>query len=232
MNIKRTTALIVVCAGVVAIGTLMRMFAQGTAPVHRRTVGYVTGRPIVSLIKPGDAELTVVGVTSPQLRVLAPQGTSEIEWEGHLADVILRIRVTGTQAAITARGDWVTSTVSGQIKEVLKPSSKTTFAIDQQVSFAMDGGDVTLAMPGSAFPIRVHADVPWAMPFQTGVEYLAFGWLPTSDQLLVGLDAAYELTTDGYVRSLVRDRPADEINGALASDVLTKLRSVSLVAGR
>jgi hypothetical protein len=229
---KRDSALLTACAGLVAIGALMSAFAQGNAPTHHRTIRYVTGRPLATLIKTGDTDLTVVAATSPPLRVQAPPGMTEIEWETRGADVILRVHVIKKQPALTNGGDWVKTLIFADIKEVLKPASKATFSVGEHVSFTMDGGDVTLTAPTNAGPTVVHADVPWAIPFQTDVDYLIFGWLPSPTELVVSPHAAYELTTDGYVRSLLRDRSADEINGALASQVLGAIRSIPAMAPR
>jgi len=222
----RSTHVAVCLAVVPAIMGVLAMFAEsGSNQV--RSVRYARGRPIASLIKPDDTELVIVSSSSPPLIVTAPPGTSEIEWETHNADVVLQLRVDNVEPTLTDSGDWIETKVSAVVVDILKSTPKRSFSAGERVGFMADGGEIKMIAPSTNRPITVKAEVPWSMPFQPGVDYLAFGWIPEDEKLVISPHAAYELTSDGHLRSLLRHRPADEVNGAPASQILEQIRLAS-----
>jgi hypothetical protein len=223
-------------AGLIAVGVLSFAiavivgFAQGKA-TGVRTTTFVKGRSLESLVKPGDSEIVVIPIGDPPVRVLAAPGTSEIDWETQHADVVLRVSIQRKQSFSTANRDWIETTFTAGIQEVLKPSKKVDFQAGQDIAFTVDGGELSISAPTAPGPVRVRAQVAWAIPFEVGEQYLIFGSIPSDSQLIVTPDMAYEMTTDGYVRSLVRGRPLDEIHGAPASSVLNKVRTAAASSG-
>lgn len=180
--------------------------AREQPSVQERSIRRVGGAPLASLLRDSDRVLTVVAQSEFGLEVPPPEGTTLAEWKTLFSDVVAVVDVTERTSKVSDEGDWITSTVTATLVDVLKQPQKTALHAGERVSFPQSGGEIQL--DGKI----VRAVFSHSQPLLPGHRYLLFVLLNDDGRWNAGPSEAYEIE-EGRLRALRRrtGRPADAI---------------------
>ncbi len=101
------------------------------------------------------------------------------------ADVAIVVTVTKKRSQITHKGNWITSTVSGDVERILKTHELFRVTEGDSVDFEESGGIVQIG------PTEVRAVVPWSPPLEINRRYLLFARIDDG-RLIVSAASIYE----------------------------------------
>jgi len=211
------------CSGAVVLTSLLiPSHVFGQAPDARvRKVQRSPGKPVSELVQPHEDTILLMDTTSRPLEVLSPANVSIIDWKSQGADAIMVAEVHSVDAKLSQSQDWITSTITGSIVEVLKKPRWWNALPGDQLSFNWDGGEILIG------GTRVIAVVPWSKPFEQGKRYLMFfGADPSNKTVITGPTAAYEMTEVRGFRRLAQNLSGDEEIEKLSPEaVLIRIRA-------
>ena len=196
-------------------------FAQAQKPhkASARQVSQQRGVPIISLLRPGETQLTIVSAQrDPPLLVLPPPGTSLAAWLTLGSEVVMKARVESRLSMLSPDKDWIDTSVQIKILQVLKSTDRRSFYEGQEVSFMERGG--SLEVEGR----QIDAIVRWASRFEIGKEYLIFAGLNSANDLVTGAGSSYEIVHGASLRSLVKTEPSDSISESSLNSVLEEIQ--------
>jgi len=192
------------------------------------SVPYKKGADILSRVPLGTRAVRLVQHGSTPLRVAPPDGMPEWEFRTRNAAAVALIQVASRVGASTPTRDWVDSTVSALVLEVLKSDGAGELAANQTITWTEPGGEVVLA------GVHVVAEKRWAVPLRVGATYYAFLGRDAEGRWQAPATEIYEVVDDG-AESMVRStRRARVEASALRLAVLAsrQLPSVRQSGGR
>jgi len=137
------------------------------------------GVPITQLAKGGERELIVQKDATAPLQVEPPPGMTVLEWRTAHADYAMVVHVDTITPSLTPKADWIVSTVSAHVKQVLKNKDAAQINENDVVSFVQQGGEAALN------GMHVRAVLPWADSFKIGNDYLIFASVTEDGQRLL-----------------------------------------------
>jgi hypothetical protein len=179
------------------------------------------GKRLADLVRDTDRELVIEDHLTIADKAPPNEGYSLAHWKTVFSDVVLVVRVSQVQSALTLEQDWITTTVRATAQEVLKNSTAAELRQGTQLKFKLDGGEILLGRT------RVHAHSKLAKPFRQGKAYLIFASVGPNDELWAYVDESYELADGKLLRQLVRE-PSDEITEQDLGSVLYEIRRTAL----
>jgi len=139
-------------------------------------------------VRATDRTLMVSDNRDGPLMVFPAPGTSTIDWLVSASDAALMLHVTRKIGRITARGDWVESTIEAKVTEVLKGSPYRKLIPGDSLTFQEDGGEVLIN------GTRVVASVPSARAIIRGEDYLLFVNIDRARRdIIAGPESTYQV---------------------------------------
>lgn len=138
-----------------------------------RTVSYKRGRRLDSLLRPSDEVLEVIdeqpyGLPPPPPPPGYPgHGKPELQRRVEATPFIALVRITRLEGSLTRAGDWVRTTVHGEVRHVYKARSEASLA-DGTVTLMARGGEVRVGRQ------RIRARHHSASFLEREAEYLVF----------------------------------------------------------
>jgi hypothetical protein len=185
----------------------------GQAPqaTDEKKVLHRKGKPLSQLIPSGAQSVVVEKDQSPPHYVEPPRGTSRLEWLTTLAPIVLVVRVETMDPALTADEDWITTSVTGRVEEILKKPAADPLSVGAAIRFVQDGGEANVR--GTS----VRAVLPWADSFREGERYLVFA-KHADDKWLIDAGTSYLIDSGDMLKPLARQgRAASEASVSLAA---------------
>jgi hypothetical protein len=181
------------------------------------------GRPLFSLIKPGQTQLIVEKDQAAPHYVEPPPGVSQLEWLTSVAPVVAVIRVDAMDPRLTADHDWIEPTVRARVEDVLKKPAGDPLAVGDFITFTQDGGEIHVR------GVHIKAQLPWADSFREGGQYLVFAQRrKEAIDWLIDAASAYQvnLANDKLI-SLARRGKARTEEGSTLADAAARVRRAS-----
>jgi hypothetical protein len=144
---KVTVAMILLLLGGFAV-------LQGLNQENQSGTRFLTlerGKRLADLVRDTDRELVIEDHLTIADKAPPNEGYSLAHWKTVFSDVVLVVRVSQVQSALTPEQDWITTTVRATAQEVLKNSTAAELRQGTQLKFKLDGGEILLGRT------RVHA---------------------------------------------------------------------------
>jgi hypothetical protein len=179
------------------------------------------GRPLFSLIKPGQTQLVVEKDQATPHYIQPLPGVSQLEWISSKAPVVAVIRVDAMEPTLTAEQDWIETTVRARVEDVWKKPAGDPLAVGDSMTFIQDGGEIHVA------GVHVTARLPWADSFREGGQYLVFAErLKGAADWLIDGGTSYEVNQagDNKLFSLARRGKARTEDGTTVADAAARVR--------
>ena len=208
--------------------TIARMFAGGVLllfagltvsvalALNDRQITLKKGEPIEERILPTDQQLLVVADTDPPLEVSPPDGTTEVQWLTQLSPIVAIIEVKQLKPWLTEDRDWIKSTVTAEVIEVIKGDLTT----GQTVTFDVDGGEMMIK------GTKVRGEVSWKKSFRKNAQYLVFtGWKESAPARVLGAPYGFRLTDEGTLEQL--GGATKPLDGVPAAATLAEIRAAA-----
>ena len=196
---------------VLASGVLVALSRTAQNPGEQGYARSKKGTPIAALAKAGQKSLLVLKDQAPPLSVEPPPSTRQLEWVTSVLPTALVVRVTTVEPHLTAGTDWIESTVTATVEQVLKTPATLPLVQGQSVQFTQDGGDMDLS------GVQIHAVLPWADGFNPQSEYLIFANATDDGNLVVNPFTAYRIGIASALVPLAKaGNPRSEIDVPLA----------------
>ena len=165
MTTTRHVAQIVLVLAVVLSAIATIAGAQSTPRVVKR----ISSRPIEQAIQTGDTAITVIDTSDPANPVFPGPGESLLAWSCGLSNAVVVMNTVAVQATLTPSHDWITTTYTASVEQVVWPSGGIDWLpTGQQFSFAQGGGTLQI---GSTL---VTAKKPELRTLDVGKRYLTF----------------------------------------------------------
>lgn len=175
-----------------------------------------TGKPLSTLIRPGDRELHVKGGAEPPLRVAPNPGETQIQQLVRLKNAAVIAEVISVRPHLTDEGDWIVTDVTLRVSEVVNSVYYEDLTVGAELPLVIDGGEVQIDRT------KVKALNDWQRRPSVGEHYLLFvGKRPTGP--LLGPGEAYRIDGE-HLERLVVEGPPDEIARSRKADVLAAIR--------
>lgn len=139
-----------------------------------RHVVRVRGQRLTDQLRPTDEALEVVdepryGTPPPPAPAGDPDhGKSRLQRLCEITPVILTVHVRSQQSALTPSGDWVQTTIRGEIVEVLKNTLSKSLSAGDEVALSGTGGEVIVGRQ------KIRAYDRGTSPWRYNSTYLVF----------------------------------------------------------
>jgi hypothetical protein len=174
-------------------------------------------RRIVDSLKPGEVAILLEDPFYRNLKGFPPN--TELEANTYLADAVVIAEVQAVQSRLTLLEDWITSTATASILNVVKRPTWWNAAPGERLSFNWDGGEMVLA------GTRVTAVIPQqSRPVEAGKRYLLFLRIDPIDKTIhAGPPLTYEITDVSGPRRLGQQ---EDLELSSMDDVLSRIRGV------
>lgn len=177
---------------------------------------------IVDSLRPGEVPILL---EDPFYRNLAAQGflppitEPRLETNTYFADAVVIAEVQAVESRLTLLEDWITSTATASILNVVKRPTWWNAAPGERLSFNWDGGEMVLA------GTRVTAIIPQqSRPVDAGKRYLLFLRIDPIDKTIhAGPNLTYEITDLSGPRRLGQQ---EDLQLSSMDDVLARIREV------
>jgi hypothetical protein len=158
---------------------------------------YSKGRDLLTRLDPADRDVELVqDCCPPTTGVVA--GLSRFQLLTQMSDVVASVRVVGLEGSLTDSRDWVTSTVSGYVEEVLKADALGPVPGER---LFLEYGEGAVALGERT----IRSRRTWAAPLEEGAVYLVFLTRGQNGELLdLEPSNVFSVVSDSY-RSLVID---------------------------
>lgn len=184
------------------------------------TLSYRRGADIRDRIDPNASAVTILQKGAEGLVVAPPDDMSVEEFMTREHDAVALVKIVRKDGYLTPAADWIKSTVTAQVLDVLKPDPRGSLAPDKLIAFPEHGGDVQIGAT------HVSAVRMWAEPLQTGAIYLVFfqqdkeGRLSASEGSIVRIeqDRVYGLTE--YTKRALQEHSSSALIDAVRANSL------------
>lgn len=181
------------------IGLVLAADPLSSTPTDAPTVHSRKGVPLANLGRGDEKEVIVEKDASPPLFVDAPAGTGELEWLTSVSEAVLKIRIERIESSLTEDNDWIISTVTAVVVDVLTTSPSSGLFNGSRITFRQDGGQ--LDVNGR----RIHAVLPWSMAFREGKTYLVFATTdPNTGELLIAPESSFKVDSASKLVPLLK----------------------------
>ena len=204
-----------------------------TAPAAKpgeRSVRHVPGQPVDRVLREDDRILTIVSDQPPPMLVGPPGGVmTNVEWLTTLSEYVALVDVTASESSLSEKADWVFTTHTASVVELLKDVKKSIPLADQQVSFRVSGGQINVRGR------QVRAGIPWTKEFKPGHQYLIFGSISSEGELRVGALTSYEVVGQRLTSMAdigVGGKPANDVGNLSPGDAVELIRLAARQPGQ
>ena len=216
----RKTALIAI-AVVVTGGILFGWVQRGQAPQSQPELISRKGVRLEDLVKSRrkNEPVTIQKDQSPPSGIEPSPGVGVLEWWTSLAPLVFIVKVDRMQPALTANGDWIETTVTASVEEVIKKPADEPLALHDRVEFVQDGGELII----TGVPVR--AVLPWAAHFEHGQRYLLFTYKPTGNKFFVSAQSTFKIDDNDLLQPLANKGVAHREAGVTKQAATQRIRS-------
>ncbi len=102
------------------------------------------GKDLRTRLQPNDSIVEVVRIVGPSLMAFPEDPAEELLAHTRRADAVVVLRPTAVVGKLTDRADWVNSTVTADVVEILKDSPKHPLRVGSSIQVTHRGGEVTV----------------------------------------------------------------------------------------